>query len=67
MDIVRRLLEAGADGSKADGSGNTPLHAAAGAGAVGVVEVLTEKRMPLELKNAEGLTVLVSNFATMHG
>lgn len=58
--MVRRLVEAGADASKADNSGNTPMHAAAGEGAVSVVQYLVGKGVSGRRRNVESLTPLVS-------
>lgn len=59
VEIVRRLVEAGADASKPDSAGNSPLHAAAGAGALAVIKLLGEKGLSIGVKNKEGLTALV--------
>lgn len=52
-------MEAGADASKADNSGNTPMHAAAGEGAVSVVQYLVGKGVSGRRRNIESLTPLV--------
>ncbi len=59
IEVVKRLVEAGADPTKPDKSGNTPLHAAAGEGAMAVVKYFVEKGVPAGAKNAEGFTPLV--------
>lgn len=58
--MVRRLVEAGADASKPDNSGNTPIHAAAGEGALSVVQYLVGRGVSGKSRNLEGLTPLVS-------
>ncbi|CAN0214333.1 unnamed protein product, partial [Scytosiphon promiscuus] len=58
LEIVKKLLESGADPSKADKSGNTPMHAAAGEGAMAVAKYFVEKGVPCIVKNAEGFTPL---------
>ncbi|CAN0148371.1 unnamed protein product, partial [Hapterophycus canaliculatus] len=60
IDIVKKLLETGADPSKADKSGNTPMHAAAGEGAMAVAKYFVEKGVSSSVKNADGFTPLVS-------
>lgn len=57
--MVRKLVEAGADPSKADKSGNTPMHAAAGEGALACIKFFVEKGVSGSVKNGEGYTPLV--------
>ena len=57
-EIVRRLLQAGADAAREDNRGNTPLHWAARAGAKDVVSQLLFKNATLDAKNAAGETPL---------
>lgn len=66
VEIATRLLEAGADGRKPDGGGNTPLHAAAGAGAMKVVQYLAGEGLSIDALNAQGLTPLVSSQRLCH-
>lgn len=58
IEVVKKLVDAGADPGKADKSGNTPMHAAAGEGAMAVVTYFVEIGLPL-VKNEEGFTPLV--------
>lgn len=60
IGLVKKLVEAGADPTKPDKSGNTPLHTAAGEGAMAVVKYFVEKGVPAGAKNGEGFTALVS-------
>lgn len=57
--MVKKLVEAGADPAKADKSGNTPMHAAAGEGAVACIKFFVEKGVSGSAKNKEGYTPLV--------
>ena len=43
LDIVRKLLEAGADAEICDSKGNTPLHWAARSGAQAIAELILRK------------------------
>lgn len=58
--MAKRLMDAGADQSKPDADGNTPMHAAVGAGAESVIKLLGEKGISLDARNVEGFTPLVS-------
>lgn len=65
--MVKKLIEAGADPAKADKSGNTPLHAAAGEGAMACVNLFVEKGVPSGVKNVDGFTPLVRNGMGLEG
>ena len=56
---MKQLVEAGADVTKGDKVGNTPLHTAAVTGAFSVVKYLLERGVPCDPQNLEGLTPLV--------
>ncbi|CAN0375967.1 unnamed protein product, partial [Ectocarpus sp. 8 AP-2014] len=58
IEVVKKLVEAGADPAKADKSGNTPMHAAAGEGSIAVVRYFVEKGVAGNIKNTEGFTPL---------
>nr|XP_019567662.1 PREDICTED: E3 ubiquitin-protein ligase MIB2 isoform X1 [Rhinolophus sinicus]XP_019567663.1 PREDICTED: E3 ubiquitin-protein ligase MIB2 isoform X1 [Rhinolophus sinicus] len=61
LEVVRVLCERGCDVNLPDAHGNTPLHCAisAGAGASGIVEVLTEvPAIDVTATNSQGFTLL---------
>ena len=58
VDIVGRLIQAGADVNDADSKGNTPLHWAARAGDKDVVSRLLFKNAAIDAKNQSGETPL---------
>ncbi|MEP7306628.1 MAG: ankyrin repeat domain-containing protein [Acidobacteriota bacterium] len=58
LEAVTTLLDAGADVTAADWSGNTALHAAALAGAADIVDVLARWGSTLGAKNESGQTAL---------
>ena len=55
-DVVRALLDGGADIDKADATGNTPLHLAVASGAQRVMYTLLQAGASLSAKNADGWT-----------
>jgi len=57
-EMVRMLVQAGADIAQEDDKGNTPLHWAARAGDKDVAEILLFKNCPLDAKNKVGETPL---------
>mmetsp|Transcript_17517 Transcript_17517/g.50462 ORF Transcript_17517/g.50462 Transcript_17517/m.50462 type:complete len:775 (-) Transcript_17517:1217-3541(-) len=57
-EIVRIMINAGADVSIADSNGNTPLHWAARAGDKSTAEFLLMKAAPIDAKNDRGETPL---------
>jgi ankyrin repeat protein len=63
LGVVRILLERRVDVAAADENRMTPLHCAAGAGHLEIVELLLDHGAPLEVKNVWGGTVLNS---TLH-
>ena len=58
VEAARLLLDAGADVNQATAAGDTPLHAAAGAGLTGVIQVLAERGAQLDAANRNGVTPL---------
>mmetsp|Transcript_20977 Transcript_20977/g.43864 ORF Transcript_20977/g.43864 Transcript_20977/m.43864 type:complete len:1271 (-) Transcript_20977:79-3891(-) len=58
MEMVKTLLNAGADPTTLDAEGNMPLHWAARAGDKDVAEVLLLRNSPLDAKNKQGETAL---------
>ena len=66
VDIIRKLLEAGADPGRADYNGVTPLHSAASQGSVEVVEMLLRGGAPADPKDfMDGKTP--AEWATLSG
>ena len=63
-DIVKMLLEDGADNNKIQRDGSTPLHAAAYFGHPQVVELLFEYVARTDIKNAWGKTALEESSTT---
>ena len=59
-DMVRRLLDMGAEISKANGGGNTPLHGAAYHGRTEVVKLLLERGADADRRGNTGKTPLHS-------
>lgn len=53
-------MDAGADVTKVDLNGSTPVHSAARVGAVGVISLFAEKGVRVDARDAHGLTALVS-------
>lgn len=59
VEVVQKLVEAGANVSQADNNGNTPMHACAGEGAMRVAQYFVDRGLAGNIRNAEGLTPLV--------
>ena len=58
LATVGALLDAGADVNQANTDGDTPLHSAAGAGAVPLIQLLADRGASLEVVNRNGQTPL---------
>jgi ankyrin repeat protein len=56
LETVKALAAAGAQMNVADQFGNTPLHYAAGKGAIDVVQFLIEQGSDANTRNKQGLT-----------
>ena len=58
VEATRLLLDARADVDQATATGDTPLHAAAGAGVTAVIQLLAERGATLDAANHAGVTPL---------
>lgn len=58
LDATRQLLDAGADVNYVNGSGDTALHGAAGAGLTTVIQLLADRGATLDAINRDGQTPL---------
>jgi uncharacterized protein len=58
LEIARLMLEAGVDVNQVNETGDSALHAAAGAGLTKVIQLLADRGAKLELKNKQGQTPL---------
>ena len=64
VDMVKALLDGGADPNRADNSGQTPLHCAAGLGLLDIVSMLLEAGAKPNVVDKAGL--LPINLASKH-
>jgi len=58
-EIVRLLIDKGADVNLLDKNGETALMGAAGAGHTEIVKVLIDKKANVDTKNNNGVTALI--------
>jgi ankyrin repeat protein len=63
VELMRLLLDAGADVNQANGTGDTALHGVASYGVVGAIQLLADRGARLETKNKQGLTPLALTMA----
>jgi ankyrin repeat protein len=67
VEIIRVLLDAGADVNQVNTAGDTALHAVAGASMVHAIQLLANRGAKLEVKDKQGLTPLAMTSAAGRG